>query len=85
MAVPIKDQSSGIPLDEIYARGRENPSIQRILEILEQVFPSRAQVQGWLNRPLPDLGNRTPVEVILLGYPNAVRDMLEAALIGTPS
>jgi Protein of unknown function (DUF2384) len=84
MATPIKDPSRGVSLDVLYAQGKGNPSIQRTLEILEQVFPTRDQVQAWLNRPLPDLGNRTPTEVILLGYPNAVRDMLEAALIGTP-
>ena len=60
-------------------------SIRRILEILEEVFPRREQVLAWLNRAHVDLGGRTPVEVILLGYPNAVRDMLEAALIGSPS
>ena len=60
-------------------------SIKRILEILEQVFPTRAAVLAWLNNPHVDLGRRTPLEVILEGYPVAVEDMLEAALIGLPS
>jgi hypothetical protein len=60
-------------------------SIKRTLEILEQVFPSRAAVMAWLNNPHPDLGRRTPLAVILEGYPDAVTDMLEAALIGIPS
>ena len=60
-------------------------SLKRSLEILEQVFPSRATVLAWLNNPHPDLGRRTPLEVILQGYPDAVEDMLEAALIGLPS
>ncbi|HKH47816.1 MAG TPA: antitoxin Xre/MbcA/ParS toxin-binding domain-containing protein [Thermoanaerobaculia bacterium] len=60
-------------------------SIKRILEILEQVFPTRAAVLAWLNNPHADLGRRTPLEVILEGYPVAVEDMLEAALIGLPS
>jgi uncharacterized protein (DUF2384 family) len=60
-------------------------SIKRTLEILEQVFPSRAAVLAWLNNPHTDLGRRTPLEVILEGYPDAVEDMLEGALLGTPS
>lgn len=60
-------------------------SVKRILEILEQVFPSRAGALAWLNNPHPDLGRRTPLEVILEGYPDAVKDMLEAALMGIPS
>jgi uncharacterized protein (DUF2384 family) len=60
-------------------------SIKRILEILEQVFPTRAAALAWLNNPHVDLGRRTPLEVILEGYPVAVEDMLEAALIGLPS
>jgi len=83
MATPAPLQD--IPLDSLQSRGRGNEAIQRILEILGQVFPNREAVQAWLNHPLPDLGGRTPAEVILLGYPNAVRDMLEASLTGTPS
>lgn len=60
-------------------------SIKRTLEILEQVFPNRAGVLAWLNNPHPDLGRRTPLEVILEGYPDAVKGMLEAALMGIPS
>jgi antitoxin Xre/MbcA/ParS-like protein len=60
-------------------------SIKRILEILEQVFVDRPAVLAWLNSPHPDLGRRTALEVILQGYPDAVEDMLEAALTGTPS
>ncbi len=60
-------------------------SIKRSLEILEQVFVDRSAALAWLNSPHPDLGRRTPLEVILQGYPDAVEDMLEAALMGTPS
>jgi hypothetical protein len=60
-------------------------SIKRTLEILEQVFPTRSAVLAWLNNPHTDLGRRTPLGVILEGYPDAVTDMLEAALIGLPS
>ena len=60
-------------------------SVKRIVEILEQVFADRSAVLSWLNSPHPDLGRRTPLDVILQGYPDAVEDMLEAALTGTPS
>lgn len=60
-------------------------SIKRTLEILEQVFVDRSVVLAWLNSPHPDLGRRTPLDVILQGYPDTVEDMLEAALTGTPS
>jgi hypothetical protein len=60
-------------------------SLKRSLEILEELFPERAAVLAWLNAPLPDLGGRAPLDVILEGYPDAVEDMLEGALLGTPS
>jgi uncharacterized protein (DUF2384 family) len=60
-------------------------SIKRILEILEQVFVNRSSALAWLNSPHPDLGQRAPLDVILEGYSDAVEDMLEAALTGTPS
>ncbi len=60
-------------------------SIKRILEILEQVFVNRSTGLAWLNSPHSDLGQRAPLDVILEGYPDAVEDMLEAALMGTPS
>jgi uncharacterized protein (DUF2384 family) len=60
-------------------------SIKRILEILEQVFVNRSTGLAWLNSPHPELGQRAPLDVILEGYPDAVEDMLEGALTGTPS
>ena len=60
-------------------------SIKRTLEILEQVFVDRSAVLAWLNSPHPDLDRRTPLQVILEGYPDAVEDMLEGALTGTSS
>jgi hypothetical protein len=39
---------------------------------------------SWLNHPHADLGGRTPLEVVAMGYPGAVEGMLEAALIGLP-
>jgi uncharacterized protein (DUF2384 family) len=60
-------------------------SVNRIIEILEQLFETRVRVLTWLNSPHPDLGRRTPLEVVRQGYPETVEDMLEAALLGTPS
>lgn len=60
-------------------------SIKRILEILEQVFANRSTALAWLNSPHSELGQRAPLDVILEGYPDAVEDMLEATLMGTPS
>ena len=41
--------------------------IKRSLEILENMLGERATVLAWLNSPNPDLGMRTPIEVILEG------------------
>jgi len=60
-------------------------SLKRSLEILEELYPERAAALAWLNGPLPDLGGRAPLDVILEGYPEAVEDMLEGALLGTPA
>jgi len=60
-------------------------SIKRSLEILERVFEDRSVVLAWLNDPHPELGRRTPMEVILEGHFQVVEDMLENALMGIPS
>jgi hypothetical protein len=93
LKVPLKQMAQA--LGKSYGAVHKTPSapdlqptlqsVKRTLEILEQVFPSRAGVLAWLNNPHPDLGRRTPLEVILEGYPGAVKGMLEAALMGIPS
>jgi len=60
-------------------------SIKTSLVILEDVFVDHASVLAWLNNPHPDLGQRTPLDVILLGHPDAVKNMLQAAVMGLPS
>jgi len=60
-------------------------SIKTSLVILEDVLGNRSAVLAWLNSPHPDLGHKTPIDVILQGHPNAVKSMLQAAIIGTPS
>lgn len=65
--------------------GPTRDSTRRILEILGQVYGDPQAVRTWLRSPHPDLGHRTPREVILQGYPDAVEDMLEASLVGLPT
>lgn len=60
-------------------------SIKRSLEILEEVLGDKATVLAWWNSPHPDLGRRTPMQVLLEGHAQAIEDMLEAALEGIPS
>ena len=59
--------------------------IKRSLEILENMLGERATVLAWLNSPHPDLGMRTPIEVILEGNAEAVHTILENALAGQPT
>jgi antitoxin Xre/MbcA/ParS-like protein len=59
-------------------------SIKTSLVILEDVLGNHSAVLAWLNHPHPNLG-QTPLDVILQGYPDAVKHMLQAAIIGTPS
>ena len=93
LKIPLKQLAGG--LGKSYSTVHKTPaapalqpvlrSIKRILEILNQVFVNRSTALAWLNSPHPDLGQRVPLDVILEGYPDAVEDMLEAALTGTPS
>jgi hypothetical protein len=59
--------------------------IKRSLQILEEVLGDRPSVLAWWNSPHTDLGLRSPLEVLLGGQGQAVADMLEAAVMGTPS
>jgi uncharacterized protein (DUF2384 family) len=61
------------------------PTGARILEVLFSVFPRQDAMLEWLNHPHADLGGKTPMQVVVMGYPGAVEGMLEAALIGLPS
>lgn len=60
-------------------------SIKRSLEILEQVLGDKPRVLAWWNSPHVDLGQRTPIQVLLEGRAQVIEDMLEAALEGLPS
>lgn len=59
--------------------------IARLLGILQEFFRSPEGIRAWLNSPHPDLGNETPMSVLLDGNAEVVADMLEAALAGQPS
>lgn len=60
-------------------------SIKRSLVILEDVLGDRSSSLIWLNSPHPDLGQRTPMSVLLEGRTQVVEGMLQAALEGIPS
>ena len=59
--------------------------IKRSLDILSRVFGEPAIVRAWLNAPHPDLGQRTPLAVILEGHAQIVEGMLENAIERIPS
>jgi len=59
--------------------------IKRSLDILSDVFRDRSTIRVWLNSPHPDLGRRTPLQVILEGRSIAVETILENALAGVPT
>jgi hypothetical protein len=57
---------------------------QRVLAILAEAIEEPAIIRAWLNIPLRELGDRTPLQVMLDGHPDVVADMLEDAMVGTP-
>lgn len=60
-------------------------AIKRSLDLLAGVFGQRSLILAWLKTPHPDLGDRTPLDVILGGQPEAVEGMLANAVAGIPS
>jgi len=50
-----------------------------------RVSLSKAEFLAWLNRPVGDLENQTPMEAIAGGHADAVADYAEDALLGTPA
>lgn len=59
-------------------------TFKRILGILKDMLGAQETVRAWLNSPHPDLGNRTPISVMLEGHAEAVLTILENALAGVP-
>ncbi|MEK7405590.1 MAG: antitoxin Xre/MbcA/ParS toxin-binding domain-containing protein [Acidobacteriota bacterium] len=56
--------------------------IARTVGILQEFLRSPEEIRAWLNSPHPDLGNETPMSLLLDGKGVGVADMLEAALAG---
>jgi hypothetical protein len=60
-------------------------AIETILNVLARVIGDRPTILAWLNSPHPDLGMRTPMQVMLDGHADAVEGMLMNAVWGIPS
>ncbi|MEY4510616.1 MAG: hypothetical protein RLZZ450_2738 [Pseudomonadota bacterium] len=68
------------------------PSVQealgpfaRTFELLNKLHPNAQSARSWLNTPHREFDERTPLQVMLDGRADAVRDMLEAAYLGLPT
>jgi hypothetical protein len=59
--------------------------IKRSLALLSGATRNRRDARAWLNSPHPDLGEKTPLEVMLNGHADAVVTLLENAIAGLPS
>jgi hypothetical protein len=55
------------------------------LALVSRMTRSRREARAWLNTPHPDLGEKTPLEVMLSGHADAVVALLENAIAGLPS
>lgn len=58
--------------------------IVRVLELADLAFGNEEQVRMWLNRPLHELENESPLATILAGEQGAVETLLENARLGIP-
>jgi CheY-like chemotaxis protein len=59
--------------------------IKESIDLVSSITVSRSDARAWLNNPHPDLGGKTPLEVILEGSAGAIVTMLSNALEGIPS
>lgn len=57
----------------------------RVLELANRAFGNAEQVRKWLNRPLHELEDESPLAVILAGEAAAVETLLVNALTGIPA
>jgi hypothetical protein len=69
--------------DSIRAEASLAP-IVRVLELANRAFGNAETVRRWLNRPLHELEDDTPLAVILAGEAEAVETLLRNALTGIP-
>lgn len=58
--------------------------LKRILVILTEMLGDQKAVRAWLNSPHPDLGQRSPISLLVSGHADAVLTILENALVGVP-
>lgn len=58
--------------------------VVRVLELANRAFGNAEQVRKWLNRPLYELEDDSPLAVILAGEAGAVETLLVNALTGIP-
>lgn len=59
--------------------------IKRSLALITRATRNRREARAWLNSPHPDLGEQTPLDVMLSGHADAVVTLLENATAGLPS
>lgn len=93
LAIPLSDLAQA--LDAKYPSVHKTPDaatiqrrlapFKRILELISRVTRNRREARAWLNNPHPDLGDRTPIDVMLTGHAGAVVTLLENAIAGLPS
>lgn len=58
--------------------------ILRILEVAESALGDGESVRTWLNRPVPELEDESPLAVILAGEAGAVATLLDNVRGGIP-
>jgi antitoxin Xre/MbcA/ParS-like protein len=59
--------------------------MKRSLTLLSRATRSRRDARAWLNTPHPDLGEKTPLDVILDGHADALVTLLENTVAGLPT
>lgn len=92
LGVPLRQLADAMQLP--YARVHKTPDatslqepvapIVRVLELADAAFGNRESVLMWMNRPLYELENDSPLAVILAGEGGAVETLLQNARGGIP-
>ena len=59
--------------------------IKQSIDLVSRITLSQSDARAWLNSPHPDLGGKTPIEVILAGQAGAIVTMLGNAMAGIPA
>jgi hypothetical protein len=92
LGISLRQLSGALNLP--YARVHKTPDavglqsliapIVRALELADAAFGNREAVLMWMNRPLYELENESPLAVLLAGEAGAVETLLENARTGIP-